>query len=272
MSNGNTSRFVGGFNIGATSTPMMRAPTVVIPEHLKIKNKFEEEVLNYLFGQRMGSNGEIEAEGMTPSSVITLFGVKGVGKSTLVLGVLHRYGLTGKKTGMCSNEESAEQLSAACKRTGATELDICHKNNLEDILLLIEEYDLIGIDSLQGIVVPGVKSKSDEVAMNAISEHAKKFHCSVIVITHATKAGTAKGGSGIEHIADQCVGVFPGSEKVALDYYIEKPIIIRTDKNRFGRDGDLILSLTPLGYDFDNSPNLFYGSLMPFDPTHIAKR
>ena len=263
--------FVGGFNIGATASPVCKITDIQIGEHLKIKYKFAEESLNFLFGEKYDEAGKV-ISGMTPGSIVSAFGVKGVGKTTLFLGIAHAYGKTGKKVCYCSNEESAEQLASTAKRVSATELDACYRTELSDILTLFPEYDLLIVDSLQGVMIDG-KPSNDAKAINAMVAEAKKYHCTLIIIAHANKSGTIKGGSNIEHIVDQTIGVFRASEEIKSDYYLgTNVIIVRTEKNRFGREGDLILERTPFGMDFGNCPNvLFYGSLMPLESNHIAR-
>lgn len=263
--------FVGGFNIGATASPVCKISEIQIGEHLKIKNSFNEESLNFLFGEKYDEFGKV-ISGMTPGSIISAFGVKGVGKTTLFLGIGNAYGMTGKRVCYCSNEEAAEQLASTAQRISATELSACYRTELSDILTLVQEHDLLIVDSLQGVMING-KPNNDAKVINALVSEAKKYHCSIIVIAHANKSGTIKGGSNIEHIVDQTIGVYRASVSVRRDYCIETPaIVVRSEKNRFGLEGDLILPKTSRGMDFENCPNvLFYGSLMPLDQNTIER-
>lgn len=266
-----TQRFVSGFDVGAEVTPMLSVSNVVVPEHLKYKVSFLSDILNFIFGLRY-ENNVIVAKGMTISSIITIFGVKGVGKTTFALQVLSEYEKLEKKCGLISNEEPVEQLKLACERLKIYNIDVAHKKTLEDLLEQIEEYDLLVIDSLQGVVMQNEKKDVEKRVMNALTAHAKMHSCSLIIITHATKSGIAKGNSSVGHIADETIAIYPGNQTFKNDFFLENsPIIINVEKNRFGQTGMAIVERSNNGYDFEDSPNLSCDCLLPFEPRYIQK-
>jgi DNA repair protein RadA/Sms len=58
--------------------------------------------------------------GLVPGSVTLLAGDPGVGKSTLLLEVAHRWAQTGRRALYLSGEESAGQIRLRAERTGCT--------------------------------------------------------------------------------------------------------------------------------------------------------
>jgi len=91
--------------------------------------------------------------GVVPGSVMLLAGDPGVGKSTLLLEVAHRWAEAGKRSLYLSGEESAGQIRMRAERTGCThdELYLAAESDLQTVLGHIDEVQpsLVVVDSVQ---------------------------------------------------------------------------------------------------------------------------
>ena len=91
--------------------------------------------------------------GVVPGSVTLLAGDPGVGKSTLLLEVAHRWAETGRRALYLSGEESAGQIRLRAERTGCThdEVYLAAESDLPTALGHIEavQPSLVVIDSVQ---------------------------------------------------------------------------------------------------------------------------
>ena len=173
--------------------------------------------------------------GIVPGAVVLLAGEPGVGKSTLLLDVAHRWTSDGSISLYLSGEESAAQVRLRAERVGA----------LSDSLYLAAEHDLsaalghidtvqpslVIVDSVQTIQSADVDgsaggvSQVKQVAATLIAR-AKETGVAIIIVGQVTKDGTVAGPRALEHVVD-VVLYFEGDRHNSLR-------LVRSVKNRFG--------------------------------------
>lgn len=210
-----------GFDIGFTKTKLKKVKDIVIPEaHLK-KNECEYTGINTLFGG-----------GLFPGFTFTVSASRGCGKTSFLMSSLESFKKVNPnlKIAFLSNEETDIQIAIKCRWLKVEEVDVAYMNKLEDILSVIVEYDIVIVDSFQGIKS---ETKMNEKSLISFMVGAAKRHgTSLGVITHLTKDGKEKGDSAIAHAVDACYHM-----RNAVDQYFElgKKVCVYCDKNRYGK-------------------------------------
>lgn len=201
--------------------------------------------------------------GAVEGSVVLLGGDPGVGKSTLLLQLLHFISEKGK-TLYVTGEESAGQTQMRAKRLGIpidTDIDIAPASNLEQILEFIQETaaKFVVIDSIQTIFsgqlqsAPGTVAQVRECAAQ-LTQMAKTTGVTLFLVGHVTKEGTLAGPRVLEHIVDTVL-YFEGEEGSSFR-------MIRAWKNRFGCVNELgVFSMEENGLqDVSNPSSMFLTS------------
>lgn len=173
--------------------------------------------------------------GLVPGSVTLLAGDPGVGKSTLLLEVVHRWASSGRRALYLSGEESAGQIRLRAERTGCThdEVFLAAESDLQTALGHIEQVkpSLIVVDSVQTMStteadgVPGGVTQVRAVT-SALTMAAKTTGVAIILVGHVTKDGAIAGPRSLEHLVDVVLH-FEGDRSSALR-------MVRGVKNRFG--------------------------------------
>jgi DNA repair protein RadA/Sms len=173
--------------------------------------------------------------GIVPGSVTLLAGDPGVGKSTLLLEVAHRWAESGRRTLYLSGEESAGQIRMRAERTGCThdEVFLAAESDLQTALGHIDEVrpTLVIIDSVQTMSTAeadGVTGGVTQVraVTTALTMTAKTTGVAIILVGHVTKDGAIAGPRSLEHLVDVVLH-FEGDKTSALR-------MVRGVKNRFG--------------------------------------
>jgi DNA repair protein RadA/Sms len=173
--------------------------------------------------------------GVVPGSVCLLAGDPGVGKSTLLLEVAHRWAQAGQRALYVSGEESAGQIRMRAERTGSThdEVYLAAESDLQTVLGHIDQVrpSLVVVDSIQTMsagetdgVVGGVTQVRAVTA--ALTAAAKTTGIAMVLIGHVTKDGAIAGPRSLEHLVDVVLH-FEGDRNTALR-------MVRGVKNRFG--------------------------------------
>lgn len=173
--------------------------------------------------------------GVVPGSVSLLAGDPGVGKSTLLLEVAHRWAQAGRRALYVSGEESAGQIRMRAERTGCAhdEVYLAAESDVRTVLGHIEAVDpsLVIVDSVQTMtagdtdgVVGGVTQVKAVTA--ALTAAAKSSPVAMILVGHVTKDGAIAGPRSLEHLVDVVLH-FEGDRNTALR-------MVRGIKNRFG--------------------------------------
>ncbi len=176
--------------------------------------------------------------GVVPGSVTLLAGDPGVGKSTLLLKVAHRWALSGQRALYVSGEESAGQIRLRADRIGCSgkeveEVYLAAESDLHAVLDHIETVQpaLVIVDSVQTMstsVADGVAGGVTQVraVTAALSAAAKANGVALILVGHVTKEGAIAGPRSLEHLVDVVLH-FEGNRNGGLR-------MVRGVKNRFG--------------------------------------
>ncbi len=173
--------------------------------------------------------------GLVPGAVVLLAGEPGVGKSTLLLEVAHRYATTGSRALYVTGEESVGQVRLRAERTSALhgELYLAAESDLAAVLGHLDAIrpGLLVVDSVQTMACaeaegsPGGVSQVRTVA-TALITAAKERGLPVVLVGHVTKDGSVAGPRVLEHLVD-VVLQFEGERASTLR-------LVRGVKNRFG--------------------------------------
>ncbi|TFV60016.1 DNA repair protein RadA [Mycobacterium sp. PS03-16] len=173
--------------------------------------------------------------GLVPGSVTLLAGDPGVGKSTLLLEVCHRWARSGRRALYLTGEESAGQVRLRAERTGCThdELYLGAESDLPTALGHIDAVraSLVVVDSVQTMSttesdgVPGGVTQVRAVT-TALTMAAKTTGVAMVLVGHVTKDGAIAGPRSLEHLVDVVLH-FEGERTSPLR-------MVRGVKNRFG--------------------------------------
>ncbi|GAA4200463.1 DNA repair protein RadA [Actinocatenispora rupis] len=175
--------------------------------------------------------------GLVPGAVVLLAGEPGVGKSTLLLEVAHRWCATGATAPslVVSGEESAAQVRLRAERTGALHdrLYLATETDLSAVLGHIDAVKpgLLILDSVQTIASPEVDGAPGGVTQvravtAALVAVAKERGIATVLVGHVTKDGAIAGPRVLEHLVDVVLH-FEGDRHSTLR-------LVRAVKNRFG--------------------------------------
>jgi DNA repair protein RadA/Sms len=173
--------------------------------------------------------------GLVPGSVTLLAGDPGVGKSTLLLEVAHRWAESGRRALYLTGEESAGQVRLRAERTGCThdELYLAAEADLPTALGHIDAVrpTLVVVDSVQTMStteIDGVTGGVTQVraVTTALTMAAKTTGIAMVLVGHVTKDGAIAGPRSLEHLVDVVLH-FEGDRTSPLR-------MVRGVKNRFG--------------------------------------
>lgn len=173
--------------------------------------------------------------GVVPGSVTLLAGDPGVGKSTLLLEVAHRWAQGGRRALYISGEESAGQIRMRAERTGCAhdEVYLAAESDVQTVLGHIDAVNpsLVIVDSVQTMtagdtdgVVGGVTQV--RAVTTALTAAAKSSGVAIVLVGHVTKDGAIAGPRSLEHLVDVVLH-FEGDRSTTLR-------MVRGIKNRFG--------------------------------------
>ncbi|NUS44064.1 MAG: DNA repair protein RadA [Mycobacteriaceae bacterium] len=180
--------------------------------------------------------------GLVPGSVVLLSGEPGVGKSTLLLEVAHRWAerSAADRALYVTAEESAGQVRMRADRTGsvADRMYLAAESDLATVLGHIEQVkpSMLVVDSAQTMLATGTEGVVGGVTQvravaSALTSLAKTSGIAVVLVGHVTKDGNVAGPRTLEHLVD-----------VVLHFEGDKHSTLRTLrglKNRFGTTDEL---------------------------------
>jgi DNA repair protein RadA/Sms len=184
----------------------------------------------------VGELDRVLGGGLVPGAVLLLAGEPGVGKSTLLLEVAHRYAASGGAAALIvTGEESAAQVRLRADRTGALHprLYLAAETDLGALLAHVDAVDpgLLVVDSVQTVASPAVEGAAGGVTQvravaAALIAVAKERGIATVLVGHVTKDGAIAGPRVLEHLVD-VVLYFEGDRHSTLR-------MVRAVKNRFG--------------------------------------
>jgi DNA repair protein RadA/Sms len=183
----------------------------------------------------MGELDRVLGGGVVPGSVTLLAGDPGVGKSTLLLKVAHRWAQRGRRALYISGEESAGQIRLRADRIGCggDEVYLAAESDLHTVLdhIAAVRPALVVVDSVQTMstteadgVAGGVTQVRAVTA--ALTAAAKANDVALILVGHVTKDGAIAGPRSLEHLVDVVLH-FEGDRNGSVR-------MVRGIKNRFG--------------------------------------
>jgi DNA repair protein RadA/Sms len=158
--------------------------------------------------------------GLVPGSLILIGGDPGIGKSTLMLQVLHRLASHNHKVLYVSGEESIQQIKLRNNRLGAGSkgLWVVSETGLESIRAMADEMapDVMVVDSVQTMFAPDLASAPGSVSqVREATMHlmflAKRTGIPIFLVGHVTKDGAIAGPRLLEHMVDTVL-YFEGGE------------------------------------------------------------
>ncbi|BBX75932.1 DNA repair protein RadA [Mycobacterium shinjukuense] len=173
--------------------------------------------------------------GVVPGSVTLLAGDPGVGKSTLLLEVAHRWARSGQRALYVSGEESAGQIRLRADRIGcgtgefylAAESDLRavlgHIEMLRPALVIVDSVQTMSTGEADGVAGGVTQVRAVTAALTAA---AKANGIALLLVGHVTKDGAIAGPRSLEHLVDVVLH-FEGDRNGMLR-------MVRGVKNRFG--------------------------------------
>jgi len=211
--------------------------------------------------------------GLVPGSLILVGGDPGIGKSTLMLQILHRLAEGKHKVLYISGEESLEQIKLRSDRlgTGSDDLWVVSEVALESIRAVADEIvpSVMVVDSIQTVFTPELTSAPGSVsqvreATMHLMHLAKRTGIPIFLVGHVTKDGAIAGPRLLEHMVDTVL-YFEGDQNNIFR-------ILRAVKNRFGstneigvfemRDNGLCEVVNPSAIFVSQRPSLVPGSVV----------
>lgn len=198
--------------------------------------------------------------GIVDGSAILVGGEPGIGKSTLLLQMMHKLAEKGRKVLYISGEESAQQIKLRSNRigAGAADLLLLVEISLEKILEQIKAVHpaIVVIDSIQTVYSGDLMSAPGSVgqvreASSRLILFSKKYGIPVFLIGHVTKDGSIAGPKVLEHMVDTVL-YFEGDSGHAYR-------IIRSIKNRFGPANEIgVFEMQDKGLKEVPNPSSFF--------------
>ncbi|MGZ6237908.1 MAG: DNA repair protein RadA [Syntrophales bacterium] len=198
--------------------------------------------------------------GIVNGSVTLVGGDPGIGKSTLLLQVVHNLAEKDLKILYISGEESAKQIKLRGRRIGASSknLFVLVEIDLDNIVKYIKEISprVVVIDSIQTMYSPVLTSAPGSVGQVRESSArlillAKKTGIPIFLVGHVTKDGSIAGPKVLEHMVDTVL-YFEGDSSHAYR-------IIRAMKNRFGPTNEIgVFEMRSNGLNEVANPSTFF--------------
>ena len=141
--------------------------------------------------------------GLVAGTLVLIGGDPGIGKSTIMLQVLHGIASSGRRVLYVSGEESVRQLRLRSRRlkTLSPTLLVVSEIDIDAIMTMVESErpDVYVVDSIQTVFSPEITSAPGSVSQVRESHHAADAHGQahghprLTLVGHVTKDGTIAG-------------------------------------------------------------------------------
>ena len=187
------------------------------------------------FATGIGELDRVLGGGLVSAEAVLLAGEPGIGKSTLVLQLMHGLARNSKASLLVTGEESPAQVALRARRLQIPGelLRVVPTTDLEAILATAEQAhpDVLVVDSVQTLASSGVEQGAGSVPQvracaAELVAFAKRVGTTVILVGHVTKEGTVAGPKMLEHMVDAVLNL-EGERTGSLR-------LLRAMKNRFG--------------------------------------
>jgi DNA repair protein RadA/Sms len=182
--------------------------------------------------------------GLTLFTTTLFSGDPGIGKSTLLLQMLHSLTIQNMKCAYFSAEESADNIALRARRIGLgkSAIHLHTASNLEEIITLLESEKINAavIDSIQAIESEtldyprGSISQIRECALQLVNA-AQRLDVTLIIVCHVSKDGTLAGPRTIEHLTDAVLYLEAAPD---IEGGPSRMVNIYAQKNRNGLTGE----------------------------------
>ncbi|WP_319407465.1 DNA repair protein RadA [uncultured Desulfosarcina sp.] len=178
--------------------------------------------------------------GLVAGTLVLIGGDPGIGKSTIMLQVLHGIAGSGRKVLYVSGEESVRQLRLRSRRlkTVSPRLLVVSEIDIDAIMAMVEseQPDVLVVDSIQTVFSPEITSAPGSVSQVRESTMrlmlmAKRTGIPTFLVGHVTKEGAIAGPRLLEHMVDTVL-YFEGDRNHIFR-------ILRAVKNRFGSTNEI---------------------------------
>ena len=251
-------RSSAGFNRRSVST-ISGHPNVPVPiDSIELETELRLLTRIQEFDRVLGG-------GLVPGTLVLIGGDPGIGKSTLMLQVLHGLAVQRHKVLYVSGEESIRQIRLRSKRlnTVSPNMLVVSEVEVEAIMTMIEatKPTVIVIDSIQTMFngdltsAPGSVSQVRESTVRLMLM-AKKSGIPTLLVGHVTKDGAIAGPKLLEHIVDTVL-YFEGDSNHIFR-------ILRAVKNRFGSTNEIgVFEMKDKGLDEVANPSAVFLSERP---------
>jgi DNA repair protein RadA/Sms len=208
----------------------------------------------------IGEFDRVLGGGIVFGSLVLIGGDPGIGKSTLLLQVMHRLASGGRKVLYVSGEESLQQTRMRAERLGVSsdQLFVLSETSLEKVVQAIQTLSpsTVVVDSIQTIYSPDLSTPPGSIgqvreAAGRLLYLAKHMSVPIFLVGHVTKEGFIAGPKVLEHMVDTVL-------------YIEGEAnhsfrILRAVKNRFGSTNEIgVFEMKDSGLAEVVSPSEFF--------------